>query len=311
MTQAQHEIVSPAGELSAVFVPGANMLCRALRHRGVDLLPPGRGVARYADEGKTMGIPLLYPWANRLSGRAYSAAGADVTLPAPEGRYTLDPNGLPRHGALPRLLGWRLAETGAARPVGDRVVAVLSWDTPELLELFPYPHELSYEAVVSDEALTVTVTVRAGEEGPVPVAFGLHPYLHLPDVPRRDWRIDLGARRRLITDELLIPTGESEPLSEQDLILGTHSFDDGLADLTEPPEFSVADGDRRLRVVFDAGFPFAQVYAPPDQDIICFEPMTAPTNALVSGRDLPVVAAGDEFRATFRVVVADNDIPPV
>src|SRR5947209_10015192 len=80
------EIGSADGQMRARFVPQANMLCRSLMHGDMPLLPAGRGVEAYADQGKTMGIPLLYPWANRLSARAYSAAGRDVTLPAPEGQ---------------------------------------------------------------------------------------------------------------------------------------------------------------------------------------------------------------------------------
>ena len=53
------------GETSAQFVPGANLLCSSLTHQGVELLDLGRGVEAYAQRGKTMGIPLLYPWANR------------------------------------------------------------------------------------------------------------------------------------------------------------------------------------------------------------------------------------------------------
>ena len=36
---------------------------------------------------------------------------------------------------------------------------------------------------------------------------------------------------------------------------------------------------------------------------ICFEPMSAPTNALCSGDALPMVRAGGSFRALFRVTV--------
>jgi aldose 1-epimerase len=53
--------------LEATFVPGAGMICSSLRHRGDELLAQNAGVAAYARRGKTMGIPLLYPWANRLA----------------------------------------------------------------------------------------------------------------------------------------------------------------------------------------------------------------------------------------------------
>jgi hypothetical protein len=47
------------------------------------------------------------------------------------------------------------------------------------------------------------------------------------------------------------------------------------------------------------------VYAPLDADVVSLEPMTAVTNALVTGDDLPVVAPGGSFRAAFAVDVRD------
>ena len=54
------------------------MVCSSLRHRGEELLAQNTGVSAYAEHGKTMGIPLLYPWANRLAGFDYSVAGRTV-----------------------------------------------------------------------------------------------------------------------------------------------------------------------------------------------------------------------------------------
>jgi galactose mutarotase-like enzyme len=54
------------------------------------------------------------------------------------------------------------------------------------------------------------------------------------------------------------------------------------------------------------GYPYAQLFSPSCENFICFEPMTAQANALVSGIDLPMVAPGEELRATFRISVADQ-----
>src|ERR671925_76917 len=54
----------------------------------------------------------------------------------------------------------------------------------------------------------VVPTTRAA----VPVSFGWHPYLRLPGVDRRDWRIELPVAARAILDERGIPTGSSEPV---------------------------------------------------------------------------------------------------
>jgi aldose 1-epimerase len=36
-------------------------------------------------------------------------------------------------------------------------------------------------------------------------------------------------------------------------------------------------------VHFDRGYPATQIFAPPAEDVVCFEPMTAPTDALRRG----------------------------
>src|SRR5271157_1725122 len=101
MTDAPLRTVSlrdEGAELEATFVPAAGMLCSSLRHRGEELLAQNAGVAAYAQYGKTMGIPLLYPWANRLAGFDYSIAGRAVVIPHDPARIALDGNGLPIHG---------------------------------------------------------------------------------------------------------------------------------------------------------------------------------------------------------------------
>jgi len=46
------------------------------------------------------------------------------------------------------------------------------------------------------------------------------------------------------------------------------------------------------------------VFAPAGSQFICFEPMTAPANALHSGAGLRLLAAGERYRAQFSVIVA-------
>lgn len=292
-------ITSPEGKTAAEFVPGANLLCCSLQHRGAELLDHGRGVDAYAERGKTMGIPLLYPWANRLSHSGYQVAGRTVELPAgqPGSHYPVDPNGLPIHGAFPGRIVWE------AEADGDRLTAGVSWDADDLLALFPFRHRLSVQARVKARGLTITTTVHADGGDRVPVAFGYHPYLRLPDSSRDGWQVDLGAEQQLVLDDRMIPTGERVTLSARDFLLGGRSLDDGLAGLATPAQFLVSDGERSLSVSFEAGYDWAQVYAPPGHDFICFEPMTAPANALNSGEGLSVLAPGEEYSASFTIAV--------
>ena len=47
------------------------MVCTSLSDGGAELLGQRRGLDAYLENSKTMGIPILYPWANRLSANAY------------------------------------------------------------------------------------------------------------------------------------------------------------------------------------------------------------------------------------------------
>jgi aldose 1-epimerase len=151
------------------------------------------------------------------------------------------------------------------------------------------------------------LTLTPTSPDPVPVAFGFHPYLTLPGSDRRSWRIELPVRRRARLDERGIPTGEHEPVSAGSLDgpLGDRRFDDSFDELGRAPVFAVSDARRRVQVEFLAGYRVAQVYAPGGSDFICFEPMTAPVDALRSGRDLVMTGPDASFLAEFAVTVTD------
>ena len=288
-------VTSPDGASVAQFVPGAAMLCCSWRVHGEELLDSGRGVDAYATQGKTMAIPLLYPWANRLAGFDYRAAGHDVTLPDDRARIGADPNGLPIHGVTPGLLGF------AALPRGrdDPLVATLDWADAELLNLFPYRHELRLTATVKDDCLTIATTVRATGPDRVPISFGFHPYMRIPDSSRTTWRLELPPADHLLLDDKMIPTGDTQPAPRDGIELGESNWDDAYKPHDQPARYAVTDGRRTLEVTFDEGFADSQIYAPPGKDVVCFEPMAAPTNALRSGDHLPVIEPGSTYRATF------------
>jgi aldose 1-epimerase len=290
------------GDLAATFVPQLGMIGASLEHEGEELLGQRNGLPAYEARGSTMGIPLLYPWANRLAGFQYEVAGTHVTIDRDSPLVKLDENGIPIHGLLTASPNWN-----ATANDDGTLTATLDYGAhPELLEAFPFPHELQMEAQLQENRLTITTTVTA-TTGAVPVSFGFHPYLTLPGVARADWQIELPVTQHLIPDEYGIPTGESEPADIPAGPLGDRSFDDGYAQLTgDPPTFALSGGGRRIELSFDSGYDFAQVYAPEGQDLICFEPMTAATNALVAGGPgLQILQPGEEKQAAFSIAVKD------
>ena len=65
--------------------------------------------------------------------------------------------------------------------------------------------------------------------------------------------------------------------------MGDKAFDDAYDNVDDGAVFAVSGGGRRLEVRFQQGYSATQIFAPPGEDLICFEPMTAPTDALSRG----------------------------
>ncbi|ETA90639.1 MULTISPECIES: aldose 1-epimerase [Mycobacterium avium complex (MAC)] len=273
----------PVSSVVARFVPRAGMIGTSLRDGEVELLGQRRGLDAYVADGKTMGIPILYPWANRLGGNTYAAEGATVTLTPGRNGVRADPNGLPLHGVLAGYPGWRVTAQTA-----NELTAQLDFGAdPELLAGFPFPHLLQVAVRLAGRTLTLTTTVTATGDTAVPVCFGFHPYLQLPGVPRAEWVIETPPLRHLGLDDHGLPTGESELQPERREPLRDKTFDDAYDRVDEGAVFAVSGGGRRLEVCFEHGYPAAQIFAPPakpgEEAVICFEPMTAPTDALRRG----------------------------
>lgn len=269
----------PSSELSAVYVPGAGMIATSLSDGGTELLGQRRGLDAYLSAGKTMGIPLLFPWANRLSAKTYVVDGETVTLAPNAYGVRPDNNGLPIHGLLAAYPGWHVQQAS-----DQSLTAELDFGAhPELLESFPFPHLVEVTVELRDRTLTVTTTVTPTTDKAVPLAYGYHPYLQLPDVPRPQWQIELPAMRHLVLDATGIPTGATAERPATAEPLGDTVFDDGFDDVGEGAVFAVSGGGRRLEVRFERGYPAAQVFAPAGEKVICFEPMAAPTDALRRG----------------------------
>jgi aldose 1-epimerase len=297
------------GGIEAIFVPEAGMICCSLRHRGQELLGQRGGLGKYVESGSTMGIPFLHPWANRLGRSRFELAGRTVDLDLEGLHVKRDGGGLPMHGLLTAARGWRVErhlELDGGEEDGGVLAASFDFGAyPRLLEAFPFPHRVEIEARLAGAELAMTTTVLAGEAG-VPIAFGFHPYLQLPGVGRSEWEIEAPVREQLELDEQMLPAGGRQPVAIESGPLGSRSFDDAFLAPEGGEPFVLGGGGRRLELRMGEGYPFAQIYAPRDLDALAFEPMTAPTNALLSGEGLRMLPAGGSFTAAFAIALAET-----
>jgi aldose 1-epimerase len=287
-----------SGNLRAEFWPDAGMLGLSLSHRGEEILRRIDDLESARQKGSTAGIPLLYPWANRLASLHFRAAGHDVQLDGSSLLLHFDEHGLPMHGVPWGQLKWAVIDTKESS-----LLARLDWNRPEFLTVFPFAHTIELAARMESDRLTVQTTVFANAGGSVPISFGFHPYFGIPQVSRAQWRLQTPAMLKLLLDSRGIPTGEKEAFGPLNTLLGEASYDDGFALLGDKPSVVLSGEQRSISVDFLEGFPYAQVFAPKGKDFIALEPMTAPTSALTSGNGLRILESGGQFRASFSIAV--------
>jgi aldose 1-epimerase len=257
------------------------------------------------------GVPFLAPWANRLDGDAYWANGKHYLLNAKLNNIRRDSHQSPIHGLLNFSPYWEVADSGA-----DDVSA---WTTsrlefsrrPDLMAQFPFAHTLTMTHRLSNGQLEVETVIENHCAESLPVAVGYHPYLSLPVVPRDEWAVHVAARDHLVLNDMVIPTGERHPVEFSDPYpLKGAQLDDVFGNLLRDPDgfarFHVEGAGRRVTVTYGPKYTIAIVYAPPGRDFICFEPMSAVTNAFNLARagiydELQSVKPGEVWRESFRV----------
>ena len=288
-------VVLRAGETAFAVLPEVGLVGASLTHRGSEYLDFA-GADRVR-AGHTTGMPLLAPWANRLSSDRYRSGSTKVDLAGQD--LHRDASGLPIHGLLVGRRGWEVLSVRTRSGEASLAARFDASADAELMEAFPFEHEIGVAFAVTGGRLTVTTSIEATGRRAVPVSFGWHPYFRLPDAARDRLRLVLPERTRLVTDERGIPDGGEVSDRPGTVKLASRSFDDGFR-LGGVRQFVLAAGRRRASVVFDRNYPFAQVYSPEGADFVAIEPMTAAVDALVQSTT-PLVQPGSRFTARFAV----------
>jgi aldose 1-epimerase len=259
-----------------------------------------------------VGNPFLAPWANRLDQDAFFANGKKYSLNPDLNNFRRDGNHKPIHGLLVYAPEWEVANIGADANSAHVTSRLEFWKYPDYMAQFPIAHTIEMTYRLKNGQLEVETVLRNHSKDPMPVAIGYHPYFRLHDAPRDGWRVHLAAREHLMLSDVLIPTGEKKPVEFADpLPLQGNKLDDVFSGLVRDASgragFSVMGGKEKLSVIYGPKYPVAVVYAPPGRDFICFEPMSAPTNAFNLAhagiyKDLQSAPAGGEWRESFWIV---------
>jgi len=297
-------------EIDVSIAPSIGNLAYEMKVRGKNLfwLPCatlGELVARPVHAGN----PFLAPWANRLDQDAFWANGKKYLLNAGLGNFTRDGNGKPIHGLVTFTPAWRLVSLEAGQRRAKSTSRLEFWRVPEWMAQFPFAHTIEMTYSLRDGVLEVITRIENLAVEPMPVAVGYHPYFRLHDAPRDEWRVHLAVRERMALTAELIPTGERRPASFPDpMRLAGAELNDLFSPLERDAdgraEFWVQGRRQKISAIYGPKYTAAVAWAPPGRDFVCFEPMSAITNAFNLAQvglhaDLQSIPPGESWQESF------------
>jgi galactose mutarotase-like enzyme len=268
---------------------------------GVELLAHRHGLAGYLGHGSTFGIPLLAPWANRLAVSRQVVGDVAWEVRPGDPAVHADEYGQPIHGLASGAPEWEVEDVSAT-DASARLRARLRIDERlARFASFPFRHDLVVDVALAGRTLRVATALTATGDRAVPVAFGWHPWFAFPDVPRSEWEVQVPFSRRAVLGTTKIPTGEVvvDPVPAGPL--GSTVLDDVYLGVPDGTVASVRAGRRGVDVAYVSGYDVGVVFAPAEFEIICLEPMTAPTDPFSGRFPLRLAQPGETVEAVFEV----------
>jgi len=225
-------LADPEHGVEVAIVPSVGNTAYELNVHGKNILYfPYADVSEFQKKPQLSGIPFLAPWANRLNEQDFWANGKKYALDMNLGNVNVD-GANPIHGLLASSPYWQVISVAADKRSARTTSRLEFWRYPELMAQWPFAHEYEMTYILKDGVLEVRVTVTNVSNVPMPVAIGFHPYYRIPDVARDEWTGHIPARRRVVADNRLIPTGEYSAMDIPETFpLRGRTLDDGFIDL--------------------------------------------------------------------------------
>lgn len=271
---------------------GNNCIAFQARMRGkvINLIysPPNPETLQERPSG--YGIPILFPWPNRIDEGRFVFGGEE---------YRLDSPTLGSHVSHGFVLNrpWEVISSGASDAEGAWVKSsFLALDFPDVIRQFPFPFKLEGTYRLKDGVLELELEVLNKGMGVMPVGFGMHPYFPLPlrkDSNRDLCKVQIPAETYWLLRDDMIPTGEILPVSEEfdlrkptplkgrfyDNIWSNVIMREGWSRCLYIDESYCPISEVKLVVEADSIFRELVLYAPEKRPVISFEPYTCVTNA--------------------------------
>jgi aldose 1-epimerase len=236
------------------------------------------------------GIPILFPFPNRIHDGRFTWSGKQYQLPLNDG---------PQRNAIHGFVvsrPWRVVDSGKNEASAWVMGAFQrSVDAPDISGLWPADYEIRVTYRLGSASLRIEAEVHNPDTVPLPFGLGYHPYFRMPFVPgiaANDCTVQMRASSLWQLAESL-PTGQKSPPDvardlNQPRRFTELNLDDVYTDLDFAPRSpdgliehgAIHCGEWTLRLFSSMAFREMVLYTPGHRQAICLEPYTCATDAV-------------------------------
>lgn len=271
-----HRLIDREADAEVLVAPVRGGMVTDFRIGDDPILFIDRATLRDHAQNVRGGIPILFPFAGKLTGDSFPIDGDRLPMP--------------QHG-FARRMPWRIAgvdtQSGAA-------VSLSLEASDATLTMWPFRFRLSFTYSLRDGVLTIDQRFANQGDRPMPIHPGLHPYFQL-EAPHK-------AAARAVTKA----TAAIDNLTgAQVAITGPIDFSKGEVNLQlldhDAPTLVFQRAERPpLELTFDPAPPVVTLWTLPGRDFICIEPWTRAADAVNRGEAL-WIPPGGEHRQMFSI----------
>ena len=275
------------GESMATLVPEYGFACTGFRviSQGEpwNVLHEPPDLSAFLTRPTRYGIPILFPWPNRIRDGRFTFEGREFQLPLAPGAPHAS------HGFV-RQRPWTVHAAGTDERGAFCRASIDIGEGAD--DGWPFPCRLTVEYRLCGSVLSIQADAENLGTSPMPMGFGIHPWFDAPFGPtgtRGEMELRVHASSIWELDETFCTTGNIRPVEDGFDARVWHALEDRFVDdvftgLALQDGWFVAElrdpsSGQQITVRSDGAFREHVVFAPPYADVVCLEPYTCTTDA--------------------------------
>jgi aldose 1-epimerase len=232
---------------------------------------------------------VLFPFANRIENGKYTFKNTKFQLDCNE-------KGLNALHGLVYNKKFEIVHT--IESINDASVTIAYQELEESLG-FPFKYNIHLTYTLTNDELSLSVTIKNTDVNPFPFTLGWHPYFFTDGLSKSVLKFK--SDQKIKFDENLITQKVIDEKTEKEFIIENKQLDDCFILNTDTVEFTTPNF--QIEISTNQIENYVQLYTPKDLPLIAIEPMTGVSNSFNNNIGLQVLQPNTSFSLKWNVKI--------